>query len=131
VTIQRPVLDRLSNRVSIALMLNPAYILDFVSQRYHFPPCPSSLKTSAHHHDFPRFLIPIFIMRIFDVYEHPSFEVDNADKVAALTILRRFGVGFTLSATAAIGFCMYYWSDLSSPSFFDHRYVVDIASARL
>lgn len=53
-------------------------------------------------------------MRIFDVYEHPSFEVEEADKVVAPTILRRLGVGVTVSAIAAIGFWGYHRSD-SSP----------------
>ncbi|KAI0300586.1 hypothetical protein B0F90DRAFT_1817628 [Multifurca ochricompacta] len=43
-------------------------------------------------------------MRIFDVYEHPSFEVEEADKAAAQTIIRRLGVGATVSALAAISF---------------------------
>jgi hypothetical protein len=50
-------------------------------------------------------------MRIFDVYEHPSFE---ADKTAAVrTTIRRLGVGATVSAAAiaAISFWGYYWSD--------------------
>lgn len=49
-------------------------------------------------------------MRIFDVYEHPSFE---ADKTAGVrTTIRRLGVGATVSAAiAAIGFWGYYWSD--------------------
>ncbi len=52
-------------------------------------------------------------MRIFDVYEHPSFEVDKADKSAAVrTTIRRLGVGATVSAAiAVIGFWGYYWSD--------------------
>ncbi len=56
-------------------------------------------------------------MRIFDVYEHPSFEVDKADKAAAQAIIRRLGVGATVSALAAISFWGYYWSDPSPPSF--------------
>jgi hypothetical protein len=53
------------------------------------------------------------IMRMFDVYEHPSFEVEKADKTAAVrTTIRRLGVGATVSvAIAAIGFWGYYWSD--------------------
>ena len=69
-------------------------------------------------------------MRIFDVYEHPSFDVENEDKVTAQVILRRLGVGFTLAAIAAIGFCVYYWSDLSPPSFSDHIQAADIPCAR-
>lgn len=53
-------------------------------------------------------------MRIFDVYEHPSFEVDKADKAAAQAIIRRLGVGATVSALAAISLWGYYWSDLNS-----------------
>jgi hypothetical protein len=56
-------------------------------------------------------------MRIFDIYEHPSFEVEKADKTAAQAILLRLGVGFTVSAIAAIGFWGYQWSDLSPPPF--------------
>ena len=56
-------------------------------------------------------------MRIFDVYEHPSFEVDKADMAAAQAIIRRLGVGATLSALAAISLWGYYWSDLGPPSF--------------
>jgi hypothetical protein len=53
-------------------------------------------------------------MRIFDVYEHPSFEVDKA---AARTTIRRLGVGATVSAlAAAISLWGYYWSNLSSSS---------------
>ena len=52
-------------------------------------------------------------MRIFDVYEHPSFEVEQADKTAAVgSTIRRLGVGATVSAAiAAISFWGYYWSD--------------------
>jgi hypothetical protein len=53
-------------------------------------------------------------MRIFDVYEHPSFEIENADKTAAKpSTIRRLGVGATVSAAAiaAISFWGYYWSD--------------------
>ncbi len=51
-------------------------------------------------------------MRIFDVYEHPSFEVEKASKTAAMrTTIRRLGVGATVSAIAAISFWGYYWSD--------------------
>ncbi|KAH9965229.1 hypothetical protein BC827DRAFT_1153565 [Russula dissimulans] len=51
-------------------------------------------------------------MRIFDVYEHPSFqEVDKSDKAAMQTIIRRLGVGATVSALAAISFWGYYRSD--------------------
>ncbi|KAI9465873.1 hypothetical protein BJY52DRAFT_1183429 [Lactarius psammicola] len=53
-------------------------------------------------------------MRIFDVYEHPSFEVDKADKATTQAIIRRIGVGATVSAIAAISFWGYYWSDPSS-----------------
>ncbi|KAH9072904.1 hypothetical protein EDB83DRAFT_2516661 [Lactarius deliciosus] len=53
-------------------------------------------------------------MRIFDVYEHPSFEVDKADRATAQAIIRRLGVGATVSALAAIGLWGYYWSDPSS-----------------
>lgn len=56
-------------------------------------------------------------MRIFDIYEHPSFEVDNADKATAHAIIRRLSVGATVSALAAIGIWGYYWSDLSPPFF--------------
>lgn len=56
-------------------------------------------------------------MRIFDIYEHPSFEVDKADKAAAQAIIRRLGVGATVSALAAISFWGYYWSDPSPPLF--------------
>jgi hypothetical protein len=58
------------------------------------------------------------IMRIFDVYEHPSFEVEKADETAAVrTTIRRFGVGATVSAAiAAISFWGYYWSDPTPPS---------------
>jgi hypothetical protein len=56
-------------------------------------------------------------MRIFDVYEHPSFEVDKADMVATQVIIRRLGVGATVSALAAISLWGYYWSDLSPPLF--------------
>jgi hypothetical protein len=56
-------------------------------------------------------------MRIFDIYEHPSFEVDNADKATAHAIIRRLSVGATVSALAAIGFWGYYWSDPSPPFF--------------
>jgi hypothetical protein len=56
-------------------------------------------------------------MRIFDIYEHPSFEVDKADKASVQTTLRRLSVGATVSALAAISFWGYYWSDLSPPSF--------------
>lgn len=52
-------------------------------------------------------------MRIFDHYEHPSFEVEKADKAATVgTTIRQLGVGATVSAAiAAIGFWGYYWSD--------------------
>jgi hypothetical protein len=53
-------------------------------------------------------------MRIFDVYEHPSFEAEKADKTAAVrTTIRGLGVGATVSAAAiaAISFWGYYWSD--------------------
>ncbi|KAI0260716.1 hypothetical protein BC834DRAFT_973172 [Gloeopeniophorella convolvens] len=53
-------------------------------------------------------------MRIFDVYEHPSFEVEEADKAAAQTIVRRLGLGATVSALVAVGFWRYYWSDQNS-----------------
>lgn len=57
-------------------------------------------------------------MRIFDVYEHPSFEVEKADKTAeARTTIRRLGVGATVSAAiAAISFWGYYWSDMTPQS---------------
>lgn len=62
-------------------------------------------------------------MRIFDVYEHPSFE---ADKTAAVrSTIRRLGVGATVSAAAiaAISFWGYYWSDPTPQSaFFTDRY---------
>ncbi|KAH9006424.1 cytochrome P450 [Lactarius hatsudake] len=54
------------------------------------------------------------VMRIFDVYEHPSFEIDNADRATAQAIIRRLGVGATVSALAAISLWGYYWSDPSS-----------------
>ncbi len=57
-------------------------------------------------------------MRIFDVYEHPTFEADKADKVATQAIIRRLGVGATVSALAAISFWGYYWSDTNSPPSF-------------
>jgi hypothetical protein len=58
-------------------------------------------------------------MRIFDVYEHPSFEVEKADKAAVRSTIRRMGVGATVSAAlAAISFWGYYWSDPSPPSAF-------------
>ena len=56
-------------------------------------------------------------MRIFDIYEHPSFEVDKADKVAAQAIICRLGVGATVSALAAFSLWGYYWSDPSPPLF--------------
>lgn len=56
-------------------------------------------------------------MRIFDVYEHPSFEVEKADKAAARTTIHRLGVGATVSAlAAAISLWGYYWLNLSSSS---------------
>lgn len=49
-------------------------------------------------------------MRIFDVYEHPSFEVEKAEKAAARTTIRRLSVGATVSAlAAAISLWGYYW----------------------
>jgi hypothetical protein len=57
-------------------------------------------------------------MRIFDVYEHPTFETEQADKPTMRTAIRRLGVGAaTVSAIAAIGFWGYYWSDSSPPPF--------------
>jgi hypothetical protein len=55
-------------------------------------------------------------MRIFDHYEHPSFEVEEvekAEKAAAVrTTIRRLGVGATVSAAiAAISLWGYYWLD--------------------
>lgn len=53
-------------------------------------------------------------MRIFDHYEHPSFEVEKADDkaAAARATIRRLGVGATVSAAiAAISLWGYYWSD--------------------
>jgi len=68
---------------------------------------------------FPTSLL-ITIMRIFDVYEHPSFEVEQADKTAVRSTIRRLGVGVgvgaTVSAIAAISF-WYCWLDPSPPSF--------------
>ena len=55
-------------------------------------------------------------MRIFDLYEHPTFEVEQADKATVRTTIRRLGVGATVSAIAAISFWGYYWSDPSPPS---------------
>jgi hypothetical protein len=60
-------------------------------------------------------------MRIFDHYEHPSFEVEKADDKAAAvqTTIRRLGVGATVSAAiAAISLWGYYWSDPTPQSAF-------------
>jgi hypothetical protein len=58
-------------------------------------------------------------MRIFDVYEHPSFEAEK-DKATVQTTIRRLGVGATVGATvsalAAISFWGYYWSNSSPQS---------------
>jgi hypothetical protein len=69
-------------------------------------------------------------MRMFDVYEHPSFE---ADKAAAHTTIQRLGVGVgaTVSAIAAISFWGYYWSDSSPPPFLLHRHSITDCSLRL
>lgn len=61
-------------------------------------------------------------MRIFDLYEHPTFEVEQADQATVRTAFRRLGVGATVSAIAAIGFWGYYWSDSSPPCFFDVKH---------
>jgi hypothetical protein len=57
-------------------------------------------------------------MRIFDLYEHPDFEVEQADKAEVRSTIRRLGVGVgaTVSAIAAISY-WYCWSDPSPPSF--------------
>jgi hypothetical protein len=57
-------------------------------------------------------------MRIFDVYEHPSFEVEKADQAVVRTTICRLGFGATVSALAAISLWGYYWSDPSQPSAF-------------
>ncbi|TFY83461.1 hypothetical protein EWM64_g537 [Hericium alpestre] len=46
-------------------------------------------------------------MRIFDVYEHPTFELNDGDKAAAQTALLRIGL-LVLSALAAAGYWKYY-----------------------
>ncbi|KAI0066957.1 hypothetical protein BV25DRAFT_1820097 [Artomyces pyxidatus] len=51
-------------------------------------------------------------MRVFDVYEHPSFDIEEAGSTQ--TAVFRLGLG-AVSALVAAGFWRYYWSDKSPP----------------
>jgi len=95
---------------SQALLLHPLSLLPLhpSSRQRHGHPAAVTLLT---------LLLITSIMRIFDVYEHPSFEVEQADRATVRATIRRLSVGATVSAIAAISFWGYYWSDSSPPLF--------------
>lgn len=94
-------------------------------------PCPNNVTVIPPPRLFLTSLLITSIMRIFDVYEHPTFEVEQADKATVRTAMRRLGVGATVSAIAAISFWGYYWSDSSPPSLFISSTALLTASHRL
>ncbi|KAI0052757.1 hypothetical protein FA95DRAFT_1601462 [Auriscalpium vulgare] len=53
-------------------------------------------------------------MRAFDVYEHPSFDLDFDEVTISQSVVVRLGLGAAVAALAAAGLWRYYWTDSRS-----------------